>query len=433
MQPLSFRKNFSWTFVGNIVFGGTKWLMLIIIAKLGSPEMVGQLALGVAISMPVLTFTDLQLRPIMVTDTQGNFQFRDYLGLRILTTSLAVLIILIIILSTSYHIETCIVILFVSLERAAFSISFVYYGLFQQYSRMDLISISMMIRSIFSLIVMTVLIYFTDSILWGSVGLAVSSIGVLNLYDISNATKFKEVIRNKSLITSRERGGYLDILKPRWDRKKIIALVKLGFPLGIVMLLSSLNTNIPRYFIESFFGNRELGIFSAIDAPTAAGATLVGALGQAASRPLAEYYAEGKKSRFSIFLGKLLAIGAFLGVSGIMIVWIAGKEILTLLYRPEYAEQPEIFLWLMVATGIHYVTTFLAYAVTSARYFKIPLIIFISVTISSAISCWLLIERYKLIGISVAVIISNIVGLIGYLIVILYAIHNIEKNKYDIK
>ena len=38
----SLRWNFSWTFVGNIIYSGCQWGMLVVLAKVGNPEMVGQ-------------------------------------------------------------------------------------------------------------------------------------------------------------------------------------------------------------------------------------------------------------------------------------------------------------------------------------------------------------------------------------------------------
>ena len=59
---LSLRANFSWTFVGNVVYAGCQWAMLVVLAKLGTPEMVGQFALGLAISGPVIMLANTGYR-----------------------------------------------------------------------------------------------------------------------------------------------------------------------------------------------------------------------------------------------------------------------------------------------------------------------------------------------------------------------------------
>jgi hypothetical protein len=46
LPRLSLRLNFSWTMVGNFVYAGCQWGMLMVLAKLGTPEIVGTFALG---------------------------------------------------------------------------------------------------------------------------------------------------------------------------------------------------------------------------------------------------------------------------------------------------------------------------------------------------------------------------------------------------
>src|SRR3954447_17015929 len=72
----------SWTLAASIAAAISQWLLLMVTAKLGSTEMVGQLALSFAIVAPIQALTDLALRPALATDARRDFHFRDYLGLR---------------------------------------------------------------------------------------------------------------------------------------------------------------------------------------------------------------------------------------------------------------------------------------------------------------------------------------------------------------
>jgi len=53
--PRSLRANFLWIFAGNGFYSVFQWMMLVALAKLGSPLMLGQFALGLAIASPVLS------------------------------------------------------------------------------------------------------------------------------------------------------------------------------------------------------------------------------------------------------------------------------------------------------------------------------------------------------------------------------------------
>src|SRR5262245_40326613 len=97
--------------------------MLVVLAKLGSPEMVGRFALGLAITAPVMMLTNLQLRAVQATDARRAYLFRHYLGLRLATTPLALLIILAIVIVSGYHGETALVILAIGVAKAFEAIS----------------------------------------------------------------------------------------------------------------------------------------------------------------------------------------------------------------------------------------------------------------------------------------------------------------------
>src|SRR5208337_449737 len=286
--PLSLRSNFSWTFAGNVVYAGCQWGMPIVLAKLGSPERVGQFALGRALTAPIIMLTNLQLRAIQATDARREYRFGHYLALRLATTALSLLVIAGI--ACAYRVETALVVLAVGLAKAFESLSDVVYGLLQAHERMDRIALSMMIKGPLSLLTMGAMVYFTESIVLGALALAGVWGLLLIAYDIPSGVR------------SLDRG---DTLRPRWELPALARLAWLALPLGIVMMLVSLNANIPRHFIEHCFGERELGIFAALAYFMVAGNTVVSALGQSASPRLARYYGKGDGRAFCLLLIKL--------------------------------------------------------------------------------------------------------------------------------
>ena len=262
-KPLTLRRNFSWTFIGNAVYAACQWGMLVVLAKLGSPEMVGQFTLGLAVTAPVLMFTNLHLRVVQATDARKEYLFSDYLALRLSGTGLALVVIAVITLKAGYRWETSLVIFLLGLAKAFESISDVFYGLIQQHERMDRMAISLMIKGSLSLLLLGMGVYLSGSILWGVLGLVFAWALVLVGYDI----------RNGVLILNQ-------MPEPGWNLATLKKLVWLSLPLGFVMMLISLNSNIPRYFIEKYLGERELGLFAALAYLMVAGGMVVSALGE---------------------------------------------------------------------------------------------------------------------------------------------------------
>jgi hypothetical protein len=86
-KGLSLGQNFAWALAGNIIYALCQWGIIVVVARLGNPFMVGQFALGLAVATPVLMLTNLQLRVVQATDVKGVYAFGEYLGLRTLNES----------------------------------------------------------------------------------------------------------------------------------------------------------------------------------------------------------------------------------------------------------------------------------------------------------------------------------------------------------
>ncbi|MGV0027897.1 oligosaccharide flippase family protein [Phormidesmis priestleyi] len=406
-QPLTLRRNFSWTFLGNVVYASCQWVMLVVLAKLGTPEMVGQFTLGLAVTAPVMLLCNLQLRAIQATDTQEQYQFADYFSLRLITTTLALAAIVGAILLGGYQGDTPWVILTIGIAKAIESISDVFYGFLQQQERMDHIAISMIGKGVLSIVVLSIAIYLTRNLIWGVVGLVAAWAIVLLCYDIPNSNTMQGILDKNSLDRS-------SLLNLRWRTKTLLRLSWASLPLGFVMMLISLNTNLPRYFIERYLGQRELGIFAAIAYLQVVGTTVVSALGQSASPRLAREAALEKQLGFRRLLLKLVAIGFGLGLFGVLVSVVAGQRVLNLLYSPEYAEHSNLLVRLMVAAALWYITSILGYAATAKRRIHKQPIVLLTTVLISALSCYWLVPTTGLVGAANSMVITSAVAMMGY-------------------
>ena len=424
---LSLRANFSWTFVGNVVYAACQWGMLVVLANLGSPEMVGQFALGLAVTAPVMMCARLELAAVQATDAGREYLFGDYLGLRLITSVLALLVIVGIVLATGYRWETARVILTVGMAKSLESVSDVFYGLLQQRERMDRIGKSKMIRGPVSLVALGLGVALTGSVFWGVAGLAIAWALILVGYDIRSGVLMLKPLPyrpGRAVLRGDEQKA---MLRPRWEVRTLAKLAWLALPLGFVMMLDALNYSIPRYFIERYLGEQELGIFAAIAYLQNAGVTVVFALGQSVSPRLAQYYAAGNGRAFRSLLLKLVGIGALLGSAGVLVALVAGREILTLLYRPEYADH-DVFVLLMVGAGSAYVALLLGYGMIAARYFRAQIPLFTFVTGTAVLACLWLIPSHGLCGAATAFIITMVVQAGGSLVIVVYALRALHRS-----
>src|SRR5467141_2714208 len=79
-SPTSLRSSVQWSLIGNVFYSACQWAILIVLAKLGSPESVGQFALGLALTAPIMLFANLQLSALQATDARREFRFGHYLA-----------------------------------------------------------------------------------------------------------------------------------------------------------------------------------------------------------------------------------------------------------------------------------------------------------------------------------------------------------------
>jgi O-antigen/teichoic acid export membrane protein len=399
-ERVSMQRNFAWTVTGNVVYAACQWGILIVIAKLGTPTMMGQFALGLAVSAPVFMLTSLQLRTVLATDARDEYRLGNYLALRVLGTTLGLVAITGFVLVSGLRKETAAVVLLVSLAKASDSMSDIIYGFWQKHEHFDKIAIALGGRGLGSVAAMGLVLYLTRSIVWSTAAMAVVWALWLATYERSGA---------KHLLSSISASEHV---RPEWDRARGRQLVLLALPLGIVMLMLSLNANIPRYFIEHYFGEAMLGYFAAMAYVSVAGNTIMSAMGQTAVPRLARYF-HSDRPAFLHLLKNMILLGAVLGIAGVGVALFFGSEVLRLLYRADYAQYPAVFTWLMAAAAVAYVSSMLGYGITAARMFRpqVPLVLGAAAITTAA--CWILIPSLRLMGSAYAVLMGAVFSLAG--------------------
>ncbi len=401
----SLTADFSWTFVGNVIYAAGQFAILMLLTKLVRPEQVGQYALGLALVYPVMMLANMQLRSVMNSSANNRAQFGHYLSLRLLTTFAAFAVIFGITQVLRYDPELTAVVLLVGVAYGIETISDVYYARLQLHDRMVEISKSLMARAALSALALAAATYVTRSVVWGIAGVAVARAVVLFGYDTRERT---HVLRRHA------KWYWLNgELAPRFDAGEQRRLLWRSLPLGIVVLLTTLNSSIPSFFIKHGIGERDLGIFSALGLTISVGNMAVVSLGQSAFTRLSRAYASGNIASFGSLLAVLLTCGAGLGVCGMLISKFAGREILTLLFRPEYAERADLLPWIMAAGAVLFMAQFLGFGLTAAGCYHSQVYLNILANVSLVAACYWLVPGKGLLGAILAMLIAAIVQLVA--------------------
>lgn len=397
-EPRSLRKNFSWTFLGNGVYAASQWLLLIVLARFGSQNDVGQYALATAICAPIILFSQLKLRSVQAADALDEFRFGTYLALRLVTSVAAFLVILAIIFLTSYRGALAWTIAAVAIAKTFESISDVFHGLQQRHERMEVIARSLIVKSLLSVFAFTVGLIISNSLIGGLAGLIMAWAITLIWFDIPQAKN----------LTGREE------VRPRWTVRTARNLAILSLPLGLQVTIASLFSSVPRYFIGGLLSTQELGVFAAISYIMVAGSMVIAALAQSATPRLAKLYRNHQKQSHYQLTLRLLFLGTTIGLIGIVIVAFMGETILKIAYGPAYAVHSDLFLWIMVDAFISYAYVFLGTALTSMRKFNVQLPVHACGLVILIAACAILVPSFGLRGAVWAMIIANLVQAFAY-------------------
>jgi O-antigen/teichoic acid export membrane protein len=188
------------------------------------------------------------------------------------------------------------------------------------------------------------------------------------------------------------------VLFPPFHRKKIVKIALFALPLGIVMLLNSFSMNIPRYFIQNYCGESQLGIFAALAYIMVAGTTVTNALGNSAIPRLSKFYSNRLISKFKALLTKLVTIALLLGGSGVLVAYFGGDIILSAIYSHDYAAYQPEFILIMLVAALLYVSSFLGYSLTSIRSFRLQMLLSLLALVLSFSFCSLLVPELGMRG-----------------------------------
>lgn len=352
---------FRWAFLGNLIYAASQWCIYVLLAKLGSPEIVGQYALALSIAGPVVFVTNLQLRAIQASDANRQYEFADFWCLRLGMAPLALVSIVLFTALGNYGTTVLLVVLMMGIAKVIESFSDLCFGSIQRDNRLDLVGKSLAIKGPATLLLMGLLVWLTQSVAIGIAGMALAWLLIFMKFDYANVRR------------TMSRSASSQATKPRWNWPQQRQLIAIGLPMGISMGLMALTVSLPNIMVERFLGERELGIFAALASLTWAGLPLINAMGQAAMPRLGQLFVEQEKQKLRSLVLGLSSAGGLFGGLGVVLVWLAGEWVVTPIYGPEYAQHVNVLLWLMGAAAILYAVRFLADALTAMRCVRIHL------------------------------------------------------------
>jgi O-antigen/teichoic acid export membrane protein len=384
----SLHSNFAWTLAGNITYALSQWGMVIALARLSTASALGRFTLGIAISTPVVMFANLQLRSVLASDAGRGYDFREYLRLRMITTSLAFAMICVIAFVLYRDPGVSVVIAAVGLAKSVESLSDIFYGLFQLNDRLDQIGKSMMFKGLLSALGFSAGLYFGRHLLWAIAALIAGWALLLFSFDIRRGVRLLSVNRSFSATRS-------------------LQLARTTLPLGCVTALLALNLHMPRYFIHAILGEEQQGAFSAVAYTTVAVILIADALGHSVIPRLGTFYASRAMAAFRSLVLKLALFSIAVAGGAVLMAALAGRYLLAIVFGQAYVVYSDLFTWLLASGALSGVAAVLTVGLTAARFFRVQVAMFAVVTVLNAAACAIFVPAYGLSGAAIALVLAE--------------------------
>lgn len=399
-DKFSLHRNVFFMLLGNGIFAFSQWLQLSLISKFTNINTLGTYTLGLSIVSPVFMFLGLQLRTILITDSKKEFNFSDFLNLRLVLNALSLLIISVLVIFLKEKNIVSIVVLLAA-QKIIESFSELFNSNQQKLENINILAYSLMLKGAGSAISVYVGLFFFKSIEIGILLSVCFSLLVLLFYDYRNYKKYYyEKIK-------------LDFKLP--NGKKLFIKC---FPLGIVVLIISLNANIAKYFLENYEGREIQGVFSSLSYILIVGIFIVDALGQTFVPRLSNYYYETKLKNFKEISMIFISISVLIGLGLAVVSFFFGEYILRFLFNAEIAKYSSFFSKYMFVSILMFIASSLGYILTSIGEFKIQPFINGTILITNFILSYFLIKAYGLDGTVITLAVCYIIQTIFTLIVL---------------
>ncbi len=347
-MALSVRSSFSWGLLGNIVYATAQWAVVMVLARMGSAEAIGQFTYALAVASPIVLL--IGGRNVQVTDVSGRYSTGDYLTQRIAGVLCSTAVVATLSLALPVDATATWVIVWVGVAKGVEAVADVLHGLFHQRQRLDLAAKSLAMRGMATIVVFTAVFSSTRDLVLSVAAMTLAWIGVVLGFDLIVSLGFPGAT-----------------LRPRVQGLHLFPVM---VPLGVATALGSLTLNVPRYLIEAELGAAALGIFSALAYVLVVGRLVASAIHHAILPRLAVAFATGDLSGYLRLFWCSMGSCLGLGIATVALSTMVGEPALRLAYGDVYAVHHRLFIAVAAAGALSYPGWIVFAALSAAKSYR---------------------------------------------------------------
>ena len=267
-------------------------------------------------------------------------------------------------------------------------------------SNIKFLAYSKIIKSIITAVLFAAGVFIAESLLAAIASLLVSQMIIYYLYD----KKFTFINHQES---------------QHFGRKHFKHIFWLGIGLSLVGLLSSLNANIPRYFLEYYFSVEILGIYATIMYFATISLNIVITINQSLIAELAKTAAESIRAFYNFFIKILLFYLAAITIGNIILL-LYGSQLLVFIYGSDFTGFDRELMLLGIFISLIVIEKTLEMVMNIFNLYNIQVVFqIINIMLTTVLSI-IFIVPYGISGAFTVAIVTGLFVVAGQILVIIY-------------
>ena len=411
MNQPTLQKQMIWNAIGSFIYLVCQWLLVVLVTNMGGFSDAGVLSIAMSVSATFQTVAMFGIRSFQVSDLTEEYTDTHYVGFRLVTCTLSLLLCVVFSLITHYWGIQLLAIFLFMLFRLAESFSDVLHGIAQKNDRLDIAGKSFAIKGIGLLLVFYLSFRFLGNLCFSLFLIAVFSLLSTAFYDWV-------VVRRLSCFSL------------LFNPIKTAPMALKTLPLCIYLFFHSALSTVPKIFLERLSGEELLGAYSSIFAPALLISTAVGFLYQPFVAKFATAWHEQDGKRFLKLLFRFVIAIAVIGGLALFVAHFLGEFAFVLIFGEQIREYLYLLTPILVAICGVALIAFLGTVETVLRDF-LGLIVGcgVGVAFELASAQWL-IRTFGANGASYAHISATTLGSIIMLVRILYLISRKQRESH---
>ncbi len=386
MKEKSTLANIFYNSFGTMFYYGCQWLTTILIVRLSGYQDAGNYSLAMTFTAAFAIFALFNTRQYQVSDVKGEYSDKTYITSRYIAMGAAFLICAIGLLFNAYTPYQWGIILLYMVFKCVEAWVDVYHGICQKKGRMDFICYSFLMRGVLMIVSFCGLIYITGNLMYGVLAMTVSTFLVVFFYDRVMALKFVE--------------------KDRADFKALKTLMVILVPLVVVAVTNNLSISLPKYFLERYFDETVLGYYSSVATPSMIVQVGANTIFVPLITPLADKLLADDKKGFAGILKKVFLAFVVLSALAVIVSFLLGEWFLVQVFGEEIRPYAYRFVPIITTTLLISINACLFPVCTVFREIKGQLAVGILGILSSLIASMVLVKRYCMDGVVIALLIT---------------------------